>query len=83
MLGVPAASSPTTAPGKGNEVTALLHMTQIIASGGELDLVDFIGNHEHSDFPISLFQEDGRHLVKVLKEDSQVTSIPELPKDDR
>jgi len=39
-----------SAPGKSNE---------IIASGGELNVVDFIGNHEHSGFPPSLFQEDG------------------------
>ncbi|XP_014669530.1 PREDICTED: uncharacterized protein LOC106810621 [Priapulus caudatus] len=33
----------TAASGKSNEITALLRMTQIIASGGELDIVDFIG----------------------------------------
>ena len=32
----------TSAPGKSNEVTALLRMTQIIVSGGELNIVDFI-----------------------------------------
>lgn len=35
-------------------VTALLRMTQIITSGGELNIVDFIGNHECSDFPPAL-----------------------------
>ncbi|KAK1887687.1 Ryanodine receptor 2 [Dissostichus eleginoides] len=49
----------TSAPGKSNEVTALLRMTQIIASGGELNIVDFIGNHECSDLHPSLFQEYG------------------------
>ena len=80
----------TSAPGKSNEITALLRMTQIIASGGELDLPNFIGNHECSDFPSSLFQEDSRmrtgtkaSLVKVLKEHTKVTIIQELPKDER
>ncbi|KAK1901877.1 O-methyltransferase cnsE [Dissostichus eleginoides] len=71
----PKKSGKTFAPGKSNEVTALLRMTQIIASGGELNIVDFIGNHECSDLPPSLFQEDGStrtgtkaSLVKILKE---------------
>ncbi len=76
------------ASGKSNEVTALLRMTQIIASGGELNIVDFIGNHECSDFPPSLFQEDGSmrtgtkaSLVKILKEETKVNSIPNLLQD--
>ena len=44
-----------TAPGKSDEVVALLRMTHIIASGGEVDIVDFIGNHECSKIPLSLF----------------------------
>ena len=79
----------TSGPGKSNEVTALLRMTQIIASGGELDIADFIGNHECSDLPPSLFQEDGNmrtgtksSLVKVLKEETKV-STTDLPKDCR
>ena len=78
----------TSAPGKSNEVTALLRMTQIIVSGGELNIVDFIGNHECSDFPPSLFQEDGSmrigtkaSLVKILKEKTKVSSILDLPQD--
>ena len=80
----------SSAPGKSNEVTALLRMTQIIASGGELDIVDFIGNHECSDLPPSHFQEDGgmrtgtkASLVKILKEETKVTSIPDLPQNDK
>ena len=76
----------TSAPGKSNEITALMRMTQIIASGAELNIVDFIGNHECSDFPPSLFQEDGRirtgtkaNLVKVLKEETKVACVPDLP----
>ena len=78
------------ASGKSNEITALLRMTQIIASGGELDVVDFIGNHECSEYPPSLFQDDGRmrtgtksSLVKILKEDTKVTSTHALPPNDR
>lgn len=60
-------------------------MAQIIASGGELNLLAFIGNHECSDFPPSLFQEDGSmrtdtkaSLVKILKEETKVNSNPNL-----
>lgn len=73
----------TSTSSKSNDVTALLPMTQIIASGGELNIVDFISNHECSDFPPSLFQEDGSmrtgtkaSLVKILKEETKVNSIP-------
>ncbi|KAJ3604062.1 hypothetical protein NHX12_028803 [Muraenolepis orangiensis] len=65
-------------------------MTQIIASCGELTIVDFIGNQECSDFPPSLFQEDGSmrtgtktNLMKILIEETRVTSIPDLPQDDK
>ncbi|KAK1903960.1 Calmodulin-regulated spectrin-associated protein 3 [Dissostichus eleginoides] len=78
----------TSATGKSNEVTTLLRMTQIIASGGELNIVDFIGNHECSDLPPSPFQEDGSmrtgtkaSLVKILKYKTKVSSIPDLPQD--
>ena len=42
----------TAAPGKSNEITALLRMTHIIASGGELDIVDFIGNPNPNPNPV-------------------------------
>lgn len=78
----------TYASGKSNKVTALLRMTQIIASGGELNIVCFIGNHECSEFPPSLFQEDGSmrtgtkaSLLKILKEETKVNSIPNLLQD--
>ncbi|KAJ4939712.1 hypothetical protein JOQ06_029150 [Pogonophryne albipinna] len=84
----PKKSGKTSSPCKSNEIAALLRMTQIIASGGELNIVDFIGNHECSDLPPSLFQEDGRmstgteaSLVKILKEKTKVSSIYDLPKD--
>jgi len=80
-----------TAPGKSDEVVALLRMTQIIASGGEVDIVDFIGNHECSKIPQSLFNGDGTmrsagakaNLVKTLKEETKVVSSPCLPKEHR
>ena len=46
-------------PRKSDEVAALLRMTQhIIATGGEVDIVNFIGNHECIKTPPSLFNED-------------------------
>ena len=45
-------SKPQSAgPGKSDEVTALLRITQIAASGGEVDIVNFIGKHECSKRP--------------------------------
>ena len=46
-------------PRKNDEVAALLRMTQIVASGGEVDIVNFIGNNEYIKIPPSLFNEDG------------------------
>ena len=62
-------------------------MTQIIASGGEVDIVNFIGNHECINTPPSLFNEDGTtsaagtkaNLVKVLREETVVSAVPNLP----
>jgi len=80
-----------TALGKSKEMVALLRMTQIIASGGEVDIVDFIGNHECSKIPQSLFSGDETmrsagakaNLFKTLKEDTKVVSSPCLPKEHR
>ena len=60
---------------KGDEVSALLRMTQIIASGGKVDVTQFIGIHECSLSPTSHFDDDGRmrstgsrrHLSKPSK----------------
>lgn len=64
-------------------------MTQIIVSGGQLYIFDFIGKHECSNSPPSLFKEDGSmrsgtnaSLVKVLKEETKVTCVSDLPQDD-
>lgn len=65
--------------GKGDEVSALLRITQVIASGGEVDIVNFIGNHECSNTPPSLFTKDGEmrsgskaSLVKAIKDDTGI-----------
>ena len=44
---------------KSDEVAALLRMTQMVNSGGEVDIVNFIGNNECSKNPPSLYNEDG------------------------
>ena len=69
------------------EVEALMRMTQIMASGGEVDVIKFIGEHECANKPPSLFDKNGEmraprtkaNLVRVLKEDTQVTPETELP----
>ena len=74
-------------PGKSDEVATLLRMKQIVASGGEVDIVNFIGNHECSKTPPSLFNEDGTmraagtkaSLVKVMREETGVRAVPSLP----
>ena len=48
------------ASGISNEISALFRITQIHAGGGQMDFKDFIGKHECSDFPPSLFEEDGK-----------------------
>ena len=49
-------------PGKSDEVAAILRMTQIVASGDEVDIENFIGNHECSNTPPSLFNENTTQL---------------------
>ena len=80
-----------SAPGKSDEVVALLRMTQIIASGSDVDIVRFIGDHECRKVPPSLFNEDGSmraagtksSLVKALEEETKVNSVPHLPQEER
>ena len=50
----------STGSGKSDEVTALLQMTQIVASGGEAEVVKYIGSHECSNIPQSLFDDNGK-----------------------
>ena len=76
----------TAVSGNSKEVTALLRMTQIVASGGDVDIVDFIGNHECSVYPPSLFHEDGTmrrgtksSLVKALKEETKIQCRDNVP----
>ena len=62
-------------------------MTQMVASGGEVDIVNLIGNHECSKTPPSLYNEDGimraagtnASPVKVLREETGVSVVPNLP----
>ena len=74
-------------PRKSDEVAAFLRMTHIVATGGEVDIVNFIGNHECIKNPTSLFNEDettsaagtNANLVKVLREETVVSAVPNLP----
>ena len=58
-------------------------MTQIVASGVEVDIVNCIGNHDCSKTSPSLFNEDGKmraagtkaSLVKVLREETCVSDV--------
>ena len=62
-------------------------MTHIVASGGEDDILNFIGNHVYSKTHPSLFNEDGTMRaagiiaspVKVLREATSVSAVPNLP----
>ena len=62
-------------------------MTHIVVSGGEVDVVNLIGNYECSETPPSLFNEDGTmraagtkaSLVKILREETCVSAVPNLP----
>ena len=69
-----------------DEVRALLRMTQIIASGSTLDIVNFIGEHECSNTPKALFSGGTKMrtgtkslLVKAIKETTKVKSVDKLP----
>ena len=62
-------------------------MTQMVAIGGEVGIVNLIGNHECSNTPPSLFNEDettraagtNASPVKVLREETGVRAVPNLP----
>ena len=62
-------------------------MTQMVAIGGEVGIVNLIGNHECSNAPPSLFNEDetmraagtNASPVKVLREETGVRAVPNLP----
>lgn len=81
----------SAAPGKSDEIAALLRITQIVASGAEVDIEDFIGKHECSKMPPSLFDDEGNmraagtkaSLVKALKESTGVTNVDSLPPTDQ
>ena len=56
-------------------------MTHIVASDGEVDIVNFIGNHECSKIPHPLFNEaTGANAspVKIMREETGVSAVPTL-----
>ena len=71
---------------KSDEVSSLLRMTQIIASGGKVDVTQFIGNHECSSSPPSLFDDDGRMRstgsnatpIKAIIEQTKIHTLEKL-----
>ena len=82
----PKKTKPKHTPGKCDEVSALLRITQVIASGGKVDIENFIGNHECSKTPPSLFTEDGEMrsgskatLLKAIKDDTGIQASTCLP----
>ena len=70
--------------------TQSANIMQQVASGGDVDVVNFIGKHECSKVPPSLFNEDGTMRaagtksspVKILKEETEVTTSDLLPQGD-
>ena len=62
-------------------------MTQMVVIGCEVGIVNLIGNHECSNTPPSLFNEDetmraagtNGSPVKVLREETGVRAVPNLP----
>ena len=58
-------------------MTALLRITQIVASGGDIDVNDVIGKHECSDHPPSLFT--GENVM--YNPETKSTLVKELLKD--
>ena len=75
------------AQAKNKEVTALLRITQIAASGGNVDIIDFIGKHECANVPPSIFDDKGdmrstkgkSALVKALLDETGVQTSDDLP----
>ena len=61
-------------------------MTQMFASCGEVDIVNFIGNHECSKTPPSHFSADetmgaagtNASPAKVLREEIGVNAVPDM-----
>ncbi len=66
-----------SSPGKSNEVVALLRMTKIVASGGHVDIVNFIGNHECSKTlpSLVLFNDDGAMRAAGTPQEARKTAV--------
>ncbi len=68
-------------------MTAMMRMTQLISCGVQVDVANTVGHYECSNFPPSLFHEDGTmrlqgtksSLVKVLLKETNVTPVSTLP----
>jgi len=66
-------------------------MIQIIAIGLDVNIINFVGEDECSKVPPALFNEDGSmratrtesSLVKALKEETKIESVPHAPQVDR
>ncbi len=71
-----AKNSKKQAQGMSKEVTALLRITQITASGGDVDITDFIGQHECADFSPSLF-DDYNSKMRSTESKSSLVKAPE------
>ena len=57
-------------------------MTHIVASGGEGDIVNLVGNHECSKTTLNFSLRAAgtkASLVKVLRDDTRVRAVPYLP----
>ena len=71
---------------KSAEVSALLRMTQIIASGEKVDVTQFFGNHECSLSSFFFFDDDGRMrstgskttLIKAILEQKKIHTLEKL-----
>ena len=83
-------SKTSTKPSEKNaDLTALLRITQIVACGGDIDIIKVIGEHECSKFPQSLFTSDGQMrnpgtkaaIVQTLLKESGITPATELTND--
>ncbi len=73
-----------------DEMATMLRMTQLVSSGVEVDVVSTVGRYECSEFPPSLFYDDGRmrvqgtksSLVTVLLKETNVSPESQLPEGD-
>ena len=66
-----------------DEMAALLHNIQIVATGGKVDVKNCLGNYESSLVSTAFFENDmtmrlsgsKSDLIKVLKDETDITSV--------